>query len=663
MPDILDEHIVITDPINYSNIAASIRRKNGESTLYKPSEMSAAIDALNVSGVINLQNKTVNPTTSSQQVSADSGYDGLDTVTVTAIQTEEKTTSSNGEVTPTSGKYLTKVTVNVPSSVNNQNKTVTPTESRQNIVADSGYTGLGLVTVNAIPSQYIVPTGTLEVTENGTYDVTEYADVDVDVSSGSTINNQNKTVSPTESQQQVTYDSGYTGLGTVTVNAISSTYVGSGIDRRDDTDLTVSGRTVTVPSGYYETQASKSISSGGVSPVASKGDVTNNSITVKSYADTTSGFIGTGRYPGTSVTVSASELVSGTLSITSNGTQNVTNYASVNVQVPTGSTINNQDKSVNPTESEQEVTYDSGYTGLGTVTVGAISSTYVGSGITRRDDTDLTASGATVTVPSGYYESQETKSISSGSATAPTSISGTTASVSTGTNTLTLTKSVSVTPVVSAGYISSGTATNSNVSLTASIPINPTPTASGATVTIPTGYYTKQTTKSVSSGSATGPTNISSSSATVTTGTNTLTLTKTGVSTTPTVNAGYISSATSSTATVALTASVTTKAAQTYTPGTTNQTIASGTYLTGTQTISGDADLVAANIKSGVSIFNVTGTFTSDATATAADILNGETAYVNGREVEGTLIVNKYYTGSSAPSSSLGNDGDIYLQS
>ena len=115
--------------------------------------------------------------------------------------------------------------------------------------------------------------------------------------------------------------------------------------------------------------------------------------------------------------------------------------------------------------------------------------------------------------------------------------------------------------------------------------------------------------EAVANGSATGPSSISESSATLSTGTNTLTLTKTGVSTTPTVSAGYISSATSSTATVALTASVTTKGATTYTPGTSDQPIASGTYLTGTQTISGDADLVAGNIKKDVTIFGVTGTY------------------------------------------------------
>ena len=104
------------------------------------------------------------------------------------------------------------------------------------------------------------------------------------------------------------------------------------------------------------------------------------------------------------------------------------------------------------------------------------------------------------------------------------------------------------------------------------------------------------------------------------------------------------------------------KAAATITPGTSNQTIAAGTYLTGAQTIAGDADLIAANIKAGVSIFNVTGTFTSDATATAAKLLDGETAYVNGSKITGELVVQHYYTGSGAPASSLGQNGDIYIQ-
>ena len=54
---------------------------------------------------------------------------------------------------------------------------------------------------------------------------------------------------------------------------------------------------------------------------------------------------------------------------------------------------------------------------------------------------------------------------------------------------------------------------------------------------------------------------------------------------------------------------VTKKSAQTYIPTTTDQTIASGQYLTGTQTIKGDSNLTADNIKSGTSIFGVTGTY------------------------------------------------------
>lgn len=135
-------------------------------------------------------------------------------------------------------------------------------------------------------------------------------------------------------------------------------------------------------------------------------------------------------------------------------------------------------------------------------------------------------------------------------------------------------------------------------------------TASGATVTAPAGYYASSASKSVASGSATAPATISGTSASLSTSTNTITLSKT-VPVTPTVSAGYVSSGTAGNSAVSLTASVTTKGATTYTPSTSNQSIASGTYLTGAQTISGDANLVAGNIKSGVSIFGVAGSLSS----------------------------------------------------
>lgn len=72
--------------------------------------------------------------------------------------------------------------------------------------------------------------------------------------------------------------------------------------------------------------------------------------------------------------------------------------------------------------------------------------------------------------------------------------------------------------------------------------------------------------------------------------------------------AGYVASGTKQ-----ATKQLTTQGAQTITPGTSDKTIASGCYLTGTQTIKGDSNLVAANIAEGVSIFGVTGTHTGGA--------------------------------------------------
>lgn len=747
------------------------------------------------------------------------------------------------------------------------------TEQYLEDIADAIRSKTGLSTETYLPSEMapaimtisggggITPTGTISISENGIYNVTTYASAEVDVPTGSTINNQDKTVNPSTSQQSITYDSGYTGLGTVTVTAmpvltlptITSSSATSGYTSKATINRSTSDQYINIPTGYNSAGAYykiNAIADGSVgTPYATKSAVSNYSTTITPYITYNAGYITSGNKSGTAVTVSASELVSGTKSISANGTNiDVTNYAKVDVAVPSEGSPTIDSLSITPTESEQTFN-SSSVDGYKPVVVEAISSTYVGSGIDRRsgsdittsiynnqyfdinyakgyydnngskslsllslpnpsisidsnglitssltitsekvgpykaqtvtateqltlrDSTDLTTSGATVSVPAGYYAEAASKSVTSGSAagpsslsgssasittgtntitltktgitttptvsagyissatassatvaltasatvnptltvsgatvtapagyysdaasasvssmtlptsatssaisgytskatigrstaaqyinippgynnsgayyvisatpngsvTAPSSISGTTATISTGNGTLTLTKTVSVTPnVTTAGYISSGTAGNSSVSLTANATINPTPTASGATVTIPAGYYTQQTTKSVSSGSATAPSTISGTAASVSTGTNTLTFTKT-VSVTPTVSAGYVSAGTAGNSSVSLTASVTTKAAATITPTTTDQTIASGTYLTGAQTIAGDADLVGPNIVAGAQIFGV----------------NGQATFQN------------YYTGSSAPSSSLGSNGDIYLQ-
>ena len=165
----------------------------------------------------------------------------------------------------------------------------------------------------------------------------------VDVTSGGspTLQTKTATYTPTESQQTatITADSGYDGLDEVdiTVNAISSTYVGTGITRRSSSDLTASGATVTVPSGYYASNATKTVASGTEgTPTATKGTVSSHSITVTPSVTNTAGYISGGTHNGTAVTVSASELVSGSETKTANGTYDVTNLAQIIVNVSGG---------------------------------------------------------------------------------------------------------------------------------------------------------------------------------------------------------------------------------------------------------------------------------------------------------------------------------------
>ena len=224
------------------------------------------------------------------------------------------------------------------------------------------------------------------ITENGVYSASSdsadgYSKVTVNVPA-STPSLQNKSVSytPSETAQSdtITADSGYDGLGevSVSVGAVSPNYVGSGVARRTSADWIVLDGTVTGPAGYYAEQVSKTVQSGTAgTPTATKGAVSNHSVAVTPSVTNSTGYIEGGTKTGTAVSVSASELVSGTLSVTSSGTKDVTNYAAASIPAgtegtPTASkgTVSNHAVTVTPS-----VTNSAGFIDGGTHTGTAVT--------------------------------------------------------------------------------------------------------------------------------------------------------------------------------------------------------------------------------------------------------------------------------------------------
>lgn len=188
---------------------------NANGTYNAPAD--TAYNPVVVSVTPTLQSKAVNPSASQQTVSPDSGYDGLSSVTVNAMPIGSATTPyteivenpvinvyGNGlieavvqhreSVTPTVvAGYVASGTagdVDVDGYSTYQlstqaGTTITPSTTSQTAVSSGKFT-TGAITVDPIPSQYIVPTGTVSITSNGTVDVTQYASASVNVPSVTT---------------------------------------------------------------------------------------------------------------------------------------------------------------------------------------------------------------------------------------------------------------------------------------------------------------------------------------------------------------------------------------------------------------------------------------------------------------------------------------------
>ena len=232
---------------------------------------------------------------------------------------------------------VSSVTVNVAgdgSQPNLQAKTgINPSTSSQTIEPDNGYDGLSSVQINAMPSGTAgTPSATKGTVSNHSISLTPSVTNTTGYITGGSLTGESVTVSPSE--------------------LVSGTYSVKSSGTKDVTNYA---------SAYVP---SRSVGF----PTATKGVVTNHTISIEPEVETTGGYTTVGLIGVTPVTVSESELVSGNKEITSNGTNiDVTNYATASVAVP-ATTPNLQAKTgITPTESSQTIEVDSTYDGLSSV--------------------------------------------------------------------------------------------------------------------------------------------------------------------------------------------------------------------------------------------------------------------------------------------------------
>lgn len=170
--------------------------------------------------------------------------------------------SNTSKTLRTAGKYL-EGDITISASTVLGTTTVVPSETTQTISPASGQEGLSSVTVNGITSTYVgsdVPrpgsSGIRTGITNGYYKIslsTGYYPL-----VGKSLGLENKTVIPSETEQVKRPSSDDYYLESVTVAAITPTYVGSSVPAGS---LTVSGPTVTASAGYYANAATATVPS------------------------------------------------------------------------------------------------------------------------------------------------------------------------------------------------------------------------------------------------------------------------------------------------------------------------------------------------------------------------------------------------------------------